>query len=220
MLPTPKVYRRRPARARQKQSLLLVCPRISPEWELNSLRSLMKPKGYKLHQPHEQSWPRNASKQVELTLSDARQRLGFEPKVHHKPDGEYFFVAEFDGADADAARTWAVLLSSRLPRLWFVLDRLMIKNGRFFRRENGFKLFIVQATNVHLPRAMRAAVQDLIASVEPQENEPPKPRERHRRVSAFFIAHKGRREQLKRHHKQHLRANPPASANDQSPPSR
>jgi hypothetical protein len=203
MLPTPKVYRRRPARAQQKQSLLLVCPRISPEWELNSLRSLMKPKGYKLHQPHDQTWPRNAMKRIAETIHDARERLGIVPAVHQKPEGEYFFIAEFDRADADAARTWAVLLSSRLPKLWFVLDRLMIRNGRFFRRENGFKLFLVQATNVHLPRAMRSAVQDLIAPTKPQEIDLPTPRERQRRVSAFFIAHQGRREKLKRHHKQH-----------------
>jgi hypothetical protein len=207
MLPTPKSYRRRPARKHQKQRLLLVCPRISPEWELNSLRSLMKPKGYRVQQPHEQSWPANAANHIEKTLADARDRLGVAPKVHHKPDGEYFFVAEFEGADEDAARTWAVLLSSRLPGLWFVLDRLLIRNGRFFRRENGFKLFIVQATNVHLPRAMRAAVADLIAPTESEESDPPTPRERQRRVSAFFIVHKGRREQLKRHQKQHR---PPA----------
>jgi len=208
MLPTPKVYRRRPARARQKQSLLLVCPRISPEWELNSLRSLMKPKGYMVHQPHKQSWPRNATKVIEQTIADARERLGVEPKVHHKPDGEYFFAAELDSADEDAARAFAIVLSSRLPKLWFVLDRLLIKNGRFFRRENGFKLFIVQATNVHLPRAMRAAIADLIAPTESEENEPPTPRERQRRVSAFFIAHNGRREELKRHRKQHRQGKP------------
>jgi hypothetical protein len=210
MLPTPKVYRRRPARAQQKQRVLLVCPRISPEWELNSLRTLMKPKGNKLHQPHEQAWPRSATKSINQTLVDARRRLGVEPKLHAKPDGEYFFVAEFDSADADAVRAWAVLFSSRLPKLWFVLDRLLIRNGRFFRRENGFKLFLVQATNVHLPRAMRAAIHDLLDPAGPQENEPPTPRERQRRVAAFFIAHKGRREQLKRHHQQRRNAPRPS----------
>jgi hypothetical protein len=205
MLPTPKVYRRRPARLRQKRPLLLVCPRVSPEWELSSLRSLMKPKGNQVQQPREQKWPRNALPMIEQTINDARDRLAIEPKIHLKPQGEYFFVAEFDGRDSDAARTWAAILSSRLPKVWFILDRLLIKNGRFFRRENGFKLFIVQATNVHLPRAMRAAVQDLLPTTEPQADEPPTPRQRQRRVSAFFIAHQGRREKLKRHKLQHRR---------------
>jgi hypothetical protein len=217
MLPTPKTYRRRPARTQQTQSLLLVCPRISPEWELNSLRSLMKPKGNKLHQPHEQTWPTNAKPRIEQTLADARQRLGIEPKVHEKPDGEYYFVAECSAKDVDAVRAFAVLLSSRLPNLWFVLDRLMIKNGRFFRRENGFKLFIVQATNVHLSRGTRSAISDLIPQNAPQENDPPTPRERQRRVSAFFIAHKGRREQLKRHQKQRRTTRPPRALEGEAP---
>ena len=56
----------------------------------------------------------------------------------------------------------ALVLSQRLPDLWFVLDRLFVKAGRFYRRERGVKLNLVPATNVHLTRAVRGALRDLL----------------------------------------------------------
>jgi hypothetical protein len=52
-----------------------------------------------------------------------------------------------------------LVLSRRLPDLWFTLDRLFVHAGVFYRRQFGYKLNLVPATNVHLPRATRAALR-------------------------------------------------------------
>ena len=57
-----------------------------------------------------------------------------------------------------------MLLSRHLPGLWLVLDRLFIRDGRFFRRERGFKMNLVEASNVHLTRAIRDAVRGELRS--------------------------------------------------------
>ena len=56
----------------------------------------------------------------------------------------------------------ALILSQRLPEHWFVLDRLFVNAGVCFRRQFGYKLNLVPASNVHLPRAIRAALRPLI----------------------------------------------------------
>jgi len=39
------------------------------------------------------------------------------------------------------------------------VGRVFVRDGRFFRRERGYRLNLVEATNVHLPRAVRAALR-------------------------------------------------------------
>ncbi len=56
----------------------------------------------------------------------------------------------------------AQLISRRLPELWFVIDRLFVNDGMFYRRQFGYKLNLVPASNVHLPRAIRAALRGVI----------------------------------------------------------
>ena len=69
-------------------------------------------------------------------------------------------VVEVAAADLLKAHALSVVVSSRLPDLWFVLGRLYVKGGAFFRRERGWKLNLVRANNVHLPRPMRDAIRD------------------------------------------------------------
>ena len=56
------------------------------------------------------------------------------------------------------ATAFAVVLSQALPEQWLVFGRLYLRGGKFHRRERGFKLNLVPATNVHLPREVRAAI--------------------------------------------------------------
>ena len=159
----PRGPRRR--RAAAPATVLFACPRVAPDWELGALRALMKPqtRGAIAHRPALQEWPAGADRAVRDACEAVRERLGYgPPPVHFPREGDYAFAAEVDGADLDAAKGLALLVSSRLPELWFVFGRLYLRGGRFFRRERGVKLNLVPAADVHLTRAVRAALRDLL----------------------------------------------------------
>jgi len=159
----------------------------------------MKPKGQRLHERPQQQWPRDADERVRQTVQTLRQRLGVKAPLHLHAAGEYFLVMEFPAGDVAAARAAALVLSTKLPRLWFVIDRLLVRNGRFVRRASGYRIELVQATNVRLPRLLRSAIRDLLEPTEPLPDDPPPPALARRRREAFFIAHPSRRTELKRH---------------------
>ena len=137
---------------------------MSPEWELGALRALMKPqeRGRILHRPAEQPWPPDAADRVEAARRAVVERLGYDPGPHLPEAGEYYLAADVAESDLPAARAFAVVLSRRLPGLWLVLDRLFVRDGRFYRRERGFKLNLVEAGDVHLPREVRAALRGVV----------------------------------------------------------
>jgi hypothetical protein len=137
------------------------CPRISPEWELDAFHALIKPRPERaalLKAEPRQAWPAKARMTLEEVLRVVGERLGYEPTVHADAKGDYHFVAEVADVDVPLARAAAILLSQRLPATWFVVGRVFVRDGRFFRRERGYRLNLVEATNVHLPRAVRAAL--------------------------------------------------------------
>ena len=165
-MPRPfPVMPRGPRRKRQpRETLLLACPRVAPEWELGALRALMKPqtRGAIAHKPAAQAWPAKGAAVIEQSRADVRERLGFDPDLRSAQAGDYFFTAEVARAACEEAKGFALLLSKRLPGVWFVLGKLFVKDGRFFRRARGFKLNLVAATNVHLTRPIRTALRDLL----------------------------------------------------------
>lgn len=166
-----------PRRTRRRvEKLLLACPRVCPEWELGALRVLMKPHDFTRaaieHRSPHQAWPAEAPRVVAAARAEVSRRLGFSPAVHMPARGDYWMVAEADPDATDAARALAVVLSLRLPGLWFTLDRLFVRDGRFYRRERGVKLTLHEATNVHLPRDVRAALRDVLTSERSRENTP------------------------------------------------
>jgi hypothetical protein len=146
------------------ETILLACPRVAPDWELGALRALMKPqtRGAIAHRKAAQSWDAGAVGTIERSASDARERVGFDAEVHFPVEGDYLFASEIERTACEEAKGFAVLASTRLPELWFVLGRVFVKAGRFYRRERGFKLNLVPATNVHLTRPIRAALRDLL----------------------------------------------------------
>lgn len=151
--------------------LLLTCPRVSPEWEFNALRVLMKPhdwtRGALEHRSGEQHWPTAAAPIVEGITRDVAERLSVNPppRVHFPAQGEAWTVIEVtEPAGGEALlRGLAAVLSKRLPGLWFTADRLYARDGRFFRRKRDgtYKLRLVPAASVHLPRPVRAAIRGL-----------------------------------------------------------
>ena len=164
-MPRPlPVLPRGPRRPRvPRPTLLLGCPRVSPDWELAALQALMKPKeqtkGAIRHRPAEQPWPPDAADRAETARRLAAERLGYAPAFQFPAAGDYRLIAEVPAGRLEEAKALAVLLSRHLPGVWFVLDRLFVRDGRFFRRERGFKMNLVEAGNVHLTRAIRSALR-------------------------------------------------------------
>src|SRR5215218_868683 len=148
---------------------LLACPRVSPDWELGALRALMKPhdwtRGVIEHRTAGQPWSCDQARVAETAVADVASRLKFDPPATlHLPDaGDFWFVVEIPEPQEHVARALAVVLSKRLPGLWLTLDRLYVRDGRFFRRrrDNTFKFRLVPATSVHLQRSVRAALRGL-----------------------------------------------------------
>jgi len=143
---------------------LLACPRVSPEWELAALRALVKPqtKGAIAHRGGVQPWPAGAADRVADVTAQVNARLGtaFAPLF---AAGDYHVVFGGTGTtDPAAARALAVAASGAVPDTWFVCGRLLVRGGAFFRRERGYKLNLVPATNVHLPRDVRAALRGVL----------------------------------------------------------
>jgi hypothetical protein len=144
--------------------MLLACPRVAPDWELAALRALMKPqtRGAIANRKALQAWPRNARVMLEEIRETVASRIGFDAELKFPLEGDYFLVADVARAACEEAKGFALAASARFPEMWFVLGRTFIKGGRFYRRERGIKLNLVPATNVHLTRAIRAALRDLL----------------------------------------------------------
>jgi hypothetical protein len=146
------------------EKLLLACPRVAPDWEFAALRALMKPqaRGPIVHRLAAQIWSSRAREAIERSVAEVAEHLGLYVAPHFPRDGDYHFACEVDAGEAEETKALAVLISSRLPELWFVLGRTYLKRGQFHRRAYGFKLKLVPASNVHLTRPLRAAVRELL----------------------------------------------------------
>jgi hypothetical protein len=130
------------------------------------LHVLMKPKRLTRsaveHRHGEQAWPPAADAALDESLKVLQERLQTSLVIHRPAQGEYHFLIEFTPPQKPEILALAQLLSRRLPDLWFVLDRLFVSAGVFHRRQFGYKLNLVPATNVHLPRAIRAALRGVL----------------------------------------------------------
>ena len=161
--PFPVLPRGKPTRKRAA-TLLLACPKLSPEWELSALSALMKPRTMRIfqHQSGEQIWPDPADGVVEEVAAEVQHRLNFRVPLSLHAAGDYHLVAEVPREQLEEAKAFLAALTLRLPGLWFRLGKLLLRDGKFFRREQGYKLRLVPATNVHLRRDLRAAMKGLL----------------------------------------------------------
>jgi hypothetical protein len=163
-LPT---WPRGPRRLRRRsQQTLLACPRISPEWELAVVDALMRPKvhtkGKVEHRRGEQPWPADAERRARAIVDEVERRLNVRWAIAYPPIGEYLLVGEAPRGYEEQTKALAVALSTTFVEQWFVLGRLFVKGGRFYRRRFGYRMEVVPATNVHLPRELRASMKGLI----------------------------------------------------------
>lgn len=146
--------------------IVLACPRVCPEWELGTLRALMKPheftRGAVEHRDARQRWPDDAATAIDAARRAVAERLGYSPALHLPDGGDYWLIGEVDEADLQHARALAAVLSRRLPGLWLTLGKLYVRDARFYRRERGFLLTLREASDVHLPRDVRSALRGVL----------------------------------------------------------
>jgi hypothetical protein len=157
-------------RPQLKRVYLLTIPKVAPDWELSAIQALIKPqlRGPIKYRPARQPWSPDASAIVRQTCEAFQTALsdlsgGFFDlenalKLEFPAAGEFRLIARFSEDDLPLARGLAVLLSAQMPGIWYGVHRLFVRDGRFFRRQYGYKLKIVEARNIHLPRAIRSAV--------------------------------------------------------------
>lgn len=163
------VHPRGPRRRRHPTATtLLACPRVCPQWELSTVAALMKPKPLTRsaveHRDGQQHWPAGATESAQSVLSQLQHHLGQPLPIHFDADGEYHLLAKLSTPtteSVDEARAVAIALSRAVPQCWFVVGRLFVRNGRFYRRRFGYRLELVHASNVHLSRPMRQLVRSL-----------------------------------------------------------
>jgi hypothetical protein len=163
--PLPIIPRgpRRAARPRPTR-VLWACPRVACDWELGALRALMKPqtRGAILNRPALQPWSGRSRQVLQESVREVAARMQFSPEIHFPAHGDYLFACNVDHAELEDVKGLALLVSTRLPDVWFVLGRLYLKGGLFHRRRFGWKLQLVRAADVHLTRPVRAALRDLL----------------------------------------------------------
>lgn len=128
------------------------------------MRALIKPqtKGAILHKSAGQKLPSDARQRVSDVSAVVAQRLGFSPAIHWPGAGDYAFAAEIQPDDTAYARALALAVSRELPGVWLVLGRLFVRDGQFYRRQRGYKLNLVPASNVHIARPIRTALNGVL----------------------------------------------------------
>ena len=156
---------RRRARPR-RDTILLACPRLSPQWELSALDLLMRPHDFRrdalAHRGGAQPWTPADAQRVAAVLAEAAGRLLMDLDPALPPAGDFHLAVPIPAADEPAARGLVAAISVAAPHLWFTLGRLFVKNGRFHRRERGYKLNLRFASDVHVPREVRGALKGLL----------------------------------------------------------
>ena len=131
----------------------LVCPRISPEWELAAQLALVKPKPYTkdkiAHRDPQQLWPRNARKIVEEVLDGS-------VAVEFPKSGDDRMIVDFDEMEPARAKRLARKLSRAFPELWFTFDdATYLRDGVVYQRTGRYNLELVRADRMRLRRAVR-----------------------------------------------------------------
>jgi hypothetical protein len=161
---TPFGQVRGPRRLRRaKTDSFLAVPRVAPDWELAALKALMKPqlRGAIEHRRAEQEIPEDARHQIEAYCGSFNHALHVDINPHFPRTGDHWMLINLAGVSRELSRTLAVGISKQLPGVWFVLDRLFILDGRFYRRIQGYKLQLGPASDVHLPRELRAMLRKI-----------------------------------------------------------
>ena len=161
--PLPNIPRlaRRPRR--KVEEVLVACPRISPEWELAALKALIKPqtKGAILHRAGEQVMTGDLAEEIRRVVREFGERTEFRPEVHWPEGGDYHFAATVAARDVELTRALAAGVSRVKPGLGLVVGKLLVCEGKFYRRRRGVKLELAEATSVRVPRELRAVLEGI-----------------------------------------------------------
>jgi hypothetical protein len=139
------------------KSLILSCPRISPQWELAAQLALVKPKAYTkskiAYSTAIQPWPRDARQIIE-------EAIGAVGSLQFPRTGDQRMIADLVDLDLNRGKRLARKISRLLPELWFTLDsegksQGYFRDGVFYQRTGRYNLELVRASRMRLRRAVR-----------------------------------------------------------------
>ena len=148
----------------------LVCPRISPEWELAAQLALVKPKPYTkskiAHREPQQPWPKDARRVVEEVVNG-------DVMVEFPSAGEHWLVIDFGEISPARAKRLSRKLSRSLPALWFTLDdAIYLRDGVVYQRTGRYNLELVRTNRTRLRRAVRFGFLGDVDDAIPRPDDP------------------------------------------------
>ena len=153
-LPTiPRGPKRAPFRD-DADRVTLTCPALSPEYQFRAFVALVKPqfKPGVAHRSGRQALPRAAKRVVLQGITKRGPHVASRTTVRFDRDAADLLRIDFDPRDARHARAVAIDVSTRLPKLWFLLDGRLLNGGRFYRRLGRYRLLPVSMRVPRLPR--------------------------------------------------------------------
>lgn len=158
-----------------RSPVVLICPRVSPQWELAATLALVKPKPFTKaaikHRKSVQQWPRNARRVIADLLTDQPASVTFPA------NGRGRAVIELAEHNLSRAKRLACKLTRQLPGVWFTLDRLYIRDGVFYQRGGRYNLELTRTTQLRLRRKIRAGY---LGDLTPGGSSHVRPSARHR----------------------------------------
>lgn len=160
-----------PRGARKKRvvgELMIVVPKVDPQWEFAALTALMKPPrkaNLVAHRHPNQGWSEELAERVEGAARAVGERLGLPVEVTRVPGeaaGDLLMVIRMASRDRGHFFGLGAAVSRAAPGVWFKLDRLWICEGKWMRRVFGTKLQLGPAADVHVPRGVREQLKGLL----------------------------------------------------------
>jgi hypothetical protein len=106
-----------------------------------------------------QAWREDDRTIITHAIDLLRRRIAEPIPQFHFPDaGEYWMIATCPRARMELAKSIAIIVSRHLPKRWIIVDRLMVRNERFYRRGGRFNLALKTARDVHVRRDLRRVI--------------------------------------------------------------
>lgn len=115
-----------------------------------------------LYRPAEQNLSGAVAGAIASAVRAFGDRTGYRAELYWAGEGDYHFVSSIAGGDLGLAQALGLAISRVRPELWLTCGRLLVRDGRFYRRRRGVRLELVEATGVRVPKDLHRIVADVV----------------------------------------------------------